>query len=80
MKMIEKGWISYMEQIVPKTASPGQVNDTRSAFYAGACILFGAIMTGLSEEDSETSADEDEDFMMSIQAEIEEFAMKLGNG
>ena len=76
-KLIEHGWISYLEQVVPKDASVGQVQATRQAFYSGACILFGAMLANLSEEQSEAGDVADAALMSAIQTELEEYGMKI---
>lgn len=42
MKTLREIWLSYLERVVPNTAGPVQVEETRRAFYAGAIAILGA--------------------------------------
>lgn len=55
--IIEAGWVAFSEITIPKDASSAQMNDMRTAFYAGAQHLFGSIMTILDPGDEPTDAD-----------------------
>ena len=41
MGTIKESWESYKELVIPKTAGPVQIAETRQAFYAGAHVVFG---------------------------------------
>jgi len=42
--MIDDAWKRYREQIIPATAGPVQVEETRRGFYAGAWAVFRCFM------------------------------------
>lgn len=69
---IEAGWQSYLKRVVPKDAGHVQVNETRQAFWAGATVLFYAIMQTLDPGDEPT--EDDLQRMVNIAAEIDAFA------
>ena len=70
-KLIEAGWIGFRQMAVPAYASEPQIDDTRSAFFAGAQHLFGAVMGFL--EEGEEPTDNDLRRMDQINAELAEF-------
>lgn len=41
-RLIENGWRTYAEHVVPKNAPPVQIQECRRAFYAGAAQMFDA--------------------------------------
>ncbi len=57
MKLIEAGWQSYLEQVVPKDAGETQRRETELAFYAGAKHLFDAVLTVLDPGSEPTEQD-----------------------
>lgn len=57
MKIIEKGWESYRDQVIPKSAGDVQRAETEQAFYCGATYLFDSIMTILSPGAEPTEQD-----------------------
>jgi biotin synthase-like enzyme len=59
------------KKIIPAGASEHQINDMQSAFYSGATVLLGLIMTGLTE--GEEPKEEDLQMMDDLQTELEEF-------
>lgn len=71
MRLIEAGWLSYLEKVVPKTAGAVQIEETRRAFYAGAAQLFHDINTGLDADQEVTENDVKR--MESINAELRAF-------
>lgn len=75
MKAIEQGWKSYRELVVPDDASDVQIRETRQAFYAGAAILFQALMVAL-DPGTEPTAD-DMQRMADLQAELDAFGQEL---
>jgi hypothetical protein len=51
--LVEQGWRSYRDQVVPNGAPPVQLQETRRAFFAGAKLLLSVLMndvTPLSED------------------------------
>lgn len=51
--LIEKGWRSYRDQVVPNGAPPVQLQETRRAFFAGAKALLSVLtndVTPLSDD------------------------------
>jgi hypothetical protein len=75
MKYIKHGWDSYHRLVVPRNASDIQVTETKQAFYAGAAILFQALMLTLDPGVEPT--DTDMQRMADIQAEIDAFGQLL---
>lgn len=56
-KLIEAGWIGLRLAAIPLDASKDQLDDMRTAFFAGAQHLFGSIMHVLDPGDEPTEAD-----------------------
>lgn len=56
-KLLEAGWLGYRYQVVPATAGPVQIEETRRAFYAGAQLLFHSIMMTFAPGKEPTDAD-----------------------
>ncbi len=52
--LVNKGWRSFAEAVVPRDAPPVQRVETRKAFYAGAQILLHSILGALSAGDQPT--------------------------
>jgi len=75
MKYIKQGWDSYYKLVIPPDAPDIQVSETKQAFYAGAAILFQALMRTLDPGEKETDADMQR--MSDLQAEIYEFGQLL---
>jgi len=75
MKYIETSWNSYREMVVPKDAGTNQLNETRQAFYSGACTLFTSIMLVL--DPGEEPTDRDMQRLSDIQSEIDSFGAAL---
>lgn len=73
--LIEHGWRSYRRLVVPADAPQVQVDETRQAFFAGAAILFTAILKVVSPGDDIT--DDDLRIMESLQHEIDDFGKTL---
>jgi hypothetical protein len=51
--LIERGWRSYRDQVLPNGAPPIQLQETRRAFYAGAKALLTVLtndVTPLTED------------------------------
>ncbi len=55
MTTLFRTWTSYLDEVVPRGASPTQVEETRRAFYAGAhavlCILTQELVE-MTDDDS----------------------------
>jgi hypothetical protein len=56
-KIIEAGWASLKLMAIPKDASETQLQEMRTAFFAGAHHLFGSMMSFLEEGEEETEND-----------------------
>lgn len=56
-KLIEAGWIGLRLAAIPMDASAVQLDEMRSAFFAGAQHLFASIMTILDPGEEPTDAD-----------------------
>lgn len=48
---IVEEWHSYLNEVVPKNAGPAQLEETETAFYAGATSIFTMITNACHEED-----------------------------
>jgi hypothetical protein len=57
-KLIEGGWMGYRLMIVPEGASETQIDECRTAFFAGAQHLFGSIMNMMDPGEEPSEADE----------------------
>lgn len=56
-KLIEAGFIGLKLAAIPDSAPPGQIDDMRSAFFAGALHVYASIMTMLEPGQDPTTAD-----------------------
>lgn len=74
MKYIEEAWRDYVARVLPPTAGPVQIRETRRAFYAGATVLFSTILR--LEPDGDCTK-KDLELMESLSAEIDEFCADL---
>ena len=74
-KLIQHGWESYRRNVVPADASPIQINETRQAFYAGASILFEALMRVMDSDDE--AASKGTRVMNDLQTEVSDFGAEL---
>jgi hypothetical protein len=70
-KLIELGWLGLRHQAVPDNAPQIQIDEMRTAFFAGAHHLFASIMTVLDPGVEPTS--DDLKRMSMIQSELDEF-------
>lgn len=41
---MQRGWESYLREVISPAAGPNQISETRRAFYAGAAAVFGLIV------------------------------------
>jgi hypothetical protein len=71
---IKAQWDRFLANVVPKGASPAQVEDTQSAFYAGA-----AAMMAMLGDITENSPDEDAACrcMSALDRELKKFMVEL---
>lgn len=71
---IQALWQQFRDNVVPKQASQVQIQDTESAFYAGA-----AAMMGLLGEITEGAANEDEacEFMSGVDRELKKHVVQV---
>jgi len=70
-KLIESGFVALRVQSIPLDAPAVQIEEMRTAFFAGAQHLFGSIMSILEPGDEPTTRDLDR--MSLIDAELKEF-------
>lgn len=70
-RFIEAGWLGMRMAAVPMDASVTQVDEMRSAFFAGAQHLFTSIMLMMTEGDD--ANDQDLSTLEKIQQELDEF-------
>jgi hypothetical protein len=74
-KLIEAGWVGYEKLVLPPTAPQIQIDECRTAFFAGAQHLFGSIVSMLDQSNPDkdpTTADLRK--MDLIHAELQSFA------
>jgi hypothetical protein len=74
-KLIEAGWIGLRLAAVPPDASAVQLDEMRTAFFAGAQHLFSSIMTIL-EPDAEPT-DKDLERLDLIDRELQSFIQRF---
>jgi hypothetical protein len=43
-RIVGKQWDNYRELVIPKTAGETQIAETRRAFYAGALLVYEAVI------------------------------------
>lgn len=75
MKRIQKSWEAYRKMCVPHTASETQLSETRQAYFAGAAVLFKAIIASLDPGKEATEGDMRR--MSELQTELDEFGASL---
>lgn len=71
---IEKSWQSFHRIVFPN-ATESQLADHRTAFFAGAAILFKGAIGAISDGDEITESDML--FMSTVSDEIDEFGAQL---
>ena len=74
-KLIEAGWIGLRGAAIPADAPQLQLDEMRSAFFAGAQHLFSSIMTILDPGEEPTYRDLQR--MSLISAELDEFIKRF---
>lgn len=77
-KLIEAGWRTYAEHVLPAGAGAAQKQETRRAFYAGAGLLFEAMTNAVGPDD--VSEDAGMEIMASVDAEIRAFLRDVKAG
>ena len=77
-RLIEKGWRSYAEHVLPTGASRVQTQETRRAFYAGAGLLFEALTNAVGPD--YVSEDAGVEIMASVDLEIRAFLDDVKRG
>lgn len=77
-RLIEAGWRSFAEHVLPASASAVQRQETRRAFYAGAGLLFEKLTNAVGPDD--VSEDAGIDIMRSVEAEIREWLRDVKEG
>lgn len=70
-KLIEAGWIGLRLAAIPADAGALQLDEARTAFFAGAHHLFASVMSILDPGDEPTEADMNR--LELIDAELREF-------
>jgi hypothetical protein len=70
--LIEAGFASLRARAIPPDASPVQLDEMRSAFFAGAQHLFASIM-GVLDPDAAEPTEKDMERMGKIDAELRAF-------
>lgn len=73
-----EAWTGYRRKVIPISAGPAQVTETRRAFYAGAQALMGEIMAGLDPGPDATASDLE--FLADISRELEVFGRDVLEG
>lgn len=73
-KPIQAAWDLFASKVIAPTAPVLQRQEMQKAFYAGAAILFEAMMAGLDPEAEPTDADMRR--MDRIAAELQAFALQ----
>jgi hypothetical protein len=70
MAFLNDQWESYKNEVLPDNASEIQLEETRRAFFAGAVVVFGAMMGNqLNTHDIMTSMEK----MDEIESDLKEF-------
>jgi hypothetical protein len=77
-KLIERGWRSYAEHVLPTNAGRAQIQEMRRAFYAGAGLLFEALTDAVGPDD--VSEDAGMDIMRGVDEEIRAFVQDVAKG
>ena len=77
-RLIDTGWRSYAEHVLPAGASKAQKQETKRALYAGAGLLFEALTNAVGPDD--VSEDAGMDIMASVDTEIRTFLDDVKRG
>jgi len=76
--LIERGWLTFAEHVLPKDAPPIQRQEMRRAFYAGAGLLFENMTEAVGPAD--VSEDAGLDIMQGVYEEIRAFLRDVERG
>lgn len=76
MPIISDEWQSFRRSVIPASAPPVQIRESKRAFYAGAASLFSAIIAILDPSSNEPT-EQDLRVMDSINQELQEFQKGL---
>ena len=79
VRPIEAGFEAYRKMVIPKNAGPTQVQECRNAFFAGAAVLFTAMLTIPDDHDGPVT-DHEVSQMDIINNELQEFGKKFDEG
>jgi hypothetical protein len=77
-KLIEREWLTYRNEVIPKNAPLVQLQECRRAFYAGAQALLHTVMR-LSDPGIEPT-EADMRMMEGIEQELQDFAKAVMAG
>jgi len=47
---VEKIWLEYRQRVIPKSAPPIQLVETRRAFYSGSAALLSILLTQFRQD------------------------------
>ncbi len=72
---IDRTWEAYAKLVLPADATPAMRERCRQDFFAGACVLYQAMMEGISAGPDITP--EDDRFMVEIDTELSAFGLAL---
>jgi hypothetical protein len=75
MRTIQEHWDSFEKAVLPKDASPIQVQETRRAFYGGAQSMIFALM---EMGDSDVSEEAGANILEGYNQELSEFSKRIG--
>lgn len=76
VESVAESWETYRQAVLPKNASPVQVQETRRAFYAGSYFMLMNVAHNVGDE--EASEEEGIENLERLKAECEVFAASVG--
>lgn len=74
-RLIEHSWQGFKKMALADVTNEVQITEMRKAFFAGATVLFYALVRGVSEGPEPT--EQDEQMLSNIEAELSEFSSQL---
>lgn len=74
---IQAMWVSYMDEVIPKGASPVQIQECKRAFVAGAKAVLG-IVVAIGEDD--VSEEQGVEILEGLQGECRAFVADVLEG
>jgi hypothetical protein len=77
-RLIEEGWRSYAERVLPTNAPRVQMVECRRAFYAGAGLLFEKLADAVGADD--VSEDAGVAIMQGVDSELAAFVKDVRGG